>query len=896
MIPSPKAVGAALIFFVPHGIESSKAHGIGLTLRFWSLSGLCCLIFGVSARAEPPGVDYFPSSECAMVFRNWDIVPHEQLARVLHCDKHALRSAGERMGLKVPPELSPSEVRRNVEIVLRRNWGLVPRSQIEALLGYTPQAVDEFLGKEIFLRALLAAQPAGLRELQLPSPQPASERRLQWFSAHVRKHLAAVADTPEEPRLAYLKDLCRPHAQGVRLPGAQAKPGEVNLERGWHILLPERAGDVLVTAVEDFRNYCRNSQRVRLELRQVEPHAASVENKEAVNETLALSIGAPLGQPEGYELNIASDRINIRGASETGVFRGLIELERRMTERGGLFLSPCHETNQPSFSPRYVSSYFSLLTDVLGQDLIDPFPDAYLNELAHQDADGVWIYTLLQDLVPTPVFSELGHGSAARLERLRSIIKHASKYGLKVYLYFNEPRAQFLPFFEKHPEVKGQPEGNTAALCTSTEAVQRHLRGSFENLFRQAPGLGGVFVITASENLANCYSHSRDTSCPRCRQRKPADVIADSIRCMAEGVWAADPAARFIVWDWSWHSVLGEQAPEEIIRKLPKGVALMADFERGTVIERGGVREPVEEYSLSVIGPSPRAVVRGRQAQRLGFDYFAKIQLSTTWECGTVPFIPVPNLLFRKANAMRGAGVTGAMATWTIGSHPSPDTEAFSMANWNPSLSEEEALRRIAARRYGPDAAAGAVRGWTKLSEAFTSEYPFPSDIYTAPLQHGPSLPWYRNPLPLPYGRASLLNSKDDWQNWPHPYGPEKMSRLLNHLCDRWDDGLNDLREVCRITSGPRRALAEKDFGVAWMVGYTFRAYADALDFYKAREAGDTRTMQRLAKKQIALTEEALRRVRADSRIGWEAELQYFYRPMDVLERLISLDAIVEPP
>ena len=41
--------------------------------------------------------------------------------------------------------------------------------------------------------------------------------------------------------------------------------------------------------------------------------------------------------------------------------------------------------------------------------------------------------------------------------------------------------------------------------------------------------------------------------------------------------------------------------------------------------------------------------------------------------------------------------------------------------------------------------------------------------------------------------------------------------------------------------------------------------------------------------------EEALRRVNADSRLGWEAELQYFYRPIDVLERLLSLDAIVDP-
>lgn len=54
--------------------------------------------------------------------------------------------------------------------------------------------------------------------------------------------------------------------------------------------------------------------------------------------------------------------------------------------------------------------------------------------------------------------------------------------------------------------------------------------------------------------------------------------------------------------------------------------------------------------------------------------------------------------------------------------------------------------------------------------------------------------------------------------------------------------------------------------------------------------------MKRIAGEEIKNTEEAFRLVRADSRLGWEAELQYFYRPADVLERLISIDAVLQPP
>ena len=48
------------------------------------------------------------------------------------------------MGLSRVKPLTGEEIRRNVEIVLRRNWGVVPRKQIEGLLGYTSVELDDF--------------------------------------------------------------------------------------------------------------------------------------------------------------------------------------------------------------------------------------------------------------------------------------------------------------------------------------------------------------------------------------------------------------------------------------------------------------------------------------------------------------------------------------------------------------------------------------------------------------------------------------------------------------------------------------------------------------------------------------------------------------------------------
>ena len=865
--------------------------GFGILLGFgiWSLGFPAAF-----ANDLPAHLDWFPSREYAVIYRNWDVVPPARLASVLGTDIATLHKAGESMGLAVPAALTPEELRRNIEIILRRNWEVVPRAQIDGLLGMTAAETDDFLAKEIFLRAHLAGAPPGLAEVRWTDPDGPAKARLTWFASKMKTHLDAAKDVPEEARLGYVADLCRPHDPADFVPGTEPQPGDADLRSGWSIQIPSSIGvpasngQLMMKAIEDFRDYCQQVQHIK-DL----PEEVSNKPPPPGKKVIRLQGAWPYPPDEAFTLKVRSDYIQLSAPTELGLARGLVELERRMSESGGPFLAPAkRNVHQPAFSPRYVFPYFSLMTDVLGQDLIDPFPDGYLARLFHQDADGVWIYALLEDLVPSPVFGELSTGTADRLRRLRAIVDRAAKRGLKVYMYLNEPRAKPLAFFEKHPDAKGRTEGATAALCTSSEIVQKHLRGSFEKLFREVPGLGGVFVITASENLTNCYAHGLAIDCERCKARKPQEVVAESIRAMAEGTWAAAPEAKFIVWDWSWHSVLKDDACEDLVKGLPKNVILMADFERGTPIERGGQPRTCDEYSISVVGPSPRAKLRAEQAKRNGLGYAVKIQLSNTWECGHVPFIPVPGLLARKARAMRDLGVSTVMATWTIGSHPSPNTEAFSLVNWNGEITEEEALKRVALRRYGPGAVAEAVRGWTTMGDAFTEEFPFSWAIYTGPFLHGPSLPWCRRP----WGPATLLNPRDGWKHWVNAYTPEGYAAQLRKLCDRWAPGLADLKTAAAKAAGPRRRTADRDYGVAWMVDYTYRAFADGIDFYRARDGGDAEGMKKLAARQLVETTEAFRRVRADSRFGWEAELQYVYRPLDVLERLLSLDAVLDPP
>ena len=100
-------------------------------------------------------------------------------------------------------------------------------------------------------------------------------------------------------------------------------------------------------------------------------------------------------------------------------------------------------------------------------------------------------------------------------------------------------------FFAGREHLRGVQEGDHFALCTSAPEVRQWMGDSLRYVFERVPGLGGVFTITASENLTNCYSHRRSAAgCPRCSKRTGPEVIAEVNRTIANGVWAGNPKAK----------------------------------------------------------------------------------------------------------------------------------------------------------------------------------------------------------------------------------------------------------------------------------------------------------------------------------------------------------------
>ena len=213
---------------------------------------------------------------------------------------------------------------------------------------------------------------------------------------------------------------------------------------------------------------------------------------------------------------------------------------------------------------RFLYSYCGVFGDPLLTPELDPYPDELLQRLSALGVNGVWLHVVLHQLAPGSIFPEFGVGHEQRIANLRRLVDRAAKYGIDVYLYMNEPRAMAASFFKGREDIKGVQEGNYFALCTSAPQVRQWLTESLTYVFKQVPGLGGVFTITASENLTNCYSHSRTAAgCPRCSKRSGSEVIAEVNKAIAAGVWAGNPQATVIVWDWGTPMAMNAAALSE---------------------------------------------------------------------------------------------------------------------------------------------------------------------------------------------------------------------------------------------------------------------------------------------------------------------------------------------
>lgn len=828
---------------------------------------------GAAAQSDPE--PHFPDALHQFVWRNWELVDLGRMAEVAGCRPDDLRTIGASMGLGPKPELSADQQRRIYISVIRQNWYLLPNEQIIQLLGWTPERFAFTLKEDDFLDVKLGPK-VDCPRLVYAEPSDEAKQKAARMREVVRGHLGAELDEPGEPAFRFVERLSDPRYPSRREASAKAAADQVDLSTGWKIASVDVAEPKIIGW---FGAYLDEAMGVK-----VDPNAERV---------LTFRIESKPGRvKERFVVDVAADRVEVVANGSTALGQAIGWLQDQMEHNGGPFLDHGRTEREARFDPRHLYSYFALYGDPLMEPDIDPFPDGYLDRLRRVGVNGVWMQCVLSEMAPAKDFPEFGEGSETRLANLAKLVERVGSHGMKLYLYINEPRTRPEAFFKNREEMRGAKQGDGYSMCSANQKVRDWIADSLTHIFTKAPGLGGVFSITMSENATNCFSHGRQSTCPRCSAREVWDGVGDVVEAIHKGVRRASETAEAIVWDWGWTEPLATN----LIPRLPKDGRFQSVSEWSIPIERGGVKAVTGEYSISVVGPGPRAKAHWALADKAGVATMSKCQFNNTWELSATPYIPAVNLVARHGANLAKAGVSGLQESWTLGGYPSPNLEAIKRIAFGTDdpVDVDAVLAGVANTRYGEAAAPKALEAWKAFSDAF-EEFPYGVTIYIVPAQHGPANLLRARPSGRPSGM--ILFPQDNYASWAGAYPPAVARDQYAKVADGWERALPLFQEIVDLTPPARRDVAAFDRVIAETCAIHFRSVANQFAFYILRDApaddANRARMRELVVHERELAKRLYGLALRHSALGFEASNHYYYRPADLAEKILNCEHIL---
>ena len=497
-------------------------------------------------------------------------------------------------------------------------------------------------------------------------------------------------------------------------------------------------------------------------------------------------------------------------------------------------------------------------------------PDRLLESYRRVGINAVYTQGVLYMLSEFPFDKSRSAGYRERLANLRRFTERCAEYGIRVFLYLNEPRSLNKAFFEKYPHLMGhRDDDDHICLCTSVKEVRDYISDAVETICANAPLLGGFFCMAMSENLSNCYSHARTAeacNCPRCRERGIGEVVGEFFRAVREGADRVDPNIK--VFDYSWD---GDDLSVryDIIDHLPERVGVESICEARVPYRIGGVSAVLEDYSLNIIGPGERALSMWKRAKARGLETVAKLQINTTWECSTVPALPVLEKVDSLMSRLAEEGVDHLQLSWTLGGYPSTNLLY--------------ACRYFFENTRIPEVSENRKKATALFSRAFSE---FPSHIQTAyfgPQNAGPATLFYEEPTG--YKASMTCFAYDDLESWRGIYPEDVYERQLEKLCAGWREGLALIRDD-RDTE--TRTMAEAGYSL-------FRSSLNLVRFLRLRNRrAPGRELRPIVLDERENALEMLALMNRNPAIGFEAANHYYFSRFGLCEKVVNCDYLLE--
>ena len=530
---------------------------------------------------------------------------------------------------------------------------------------------------------------------------------------------------------------------------------------------------------------------------------------------------------------------------------------------------------------RFIHGYLTPCGDAFLVDSEEYLSDELLSEYSRQGVNGIWMHGLLATLSPYPFISNRDAGYRERRKNLNKLIERCAKYGIKTYIYFNEPRCLPPEIGPKFPELTGHILSRGYSLCMCLPEIRRYLYDAFLDLLKECP-IGGIMTITMSENPTHCRSKELETNCPRCKNVPFEELAATVNNIIKRAIDDSGRDTELIANLWSWSTARGWTKKQIIdgINLLDKGISVLLNSEFDLSIVKGGVAIQVEDYSISNPGPSAESKAALIHAKSCGHKVYAKIQANNSWECSVVPYLPLYDLIKEHIDNLAEIGVENFMLSWTLGGYPSPTLNYI--ANYrNMSLDEWY-------ESYYGELSEVVKQGVRIISDSFR-EYPFACNhIYFSPQTLGPYNMWSANPEEK---RSTMVCfAYDDYELWIDKYPYDVFVAQTGKMLNGWKMGIDILKQV-----------AGKNKEVDDLIRYAEVAYIHLrADLIHTKYAYMKRDIRKYKNELIALARESAEDAKElsllakyDATIGYEASNHYFYTPHLLREKLLNTEKFI---
>lgn len=536
---------------------------------------------------------------------------------------------------------------------------------------------------------------------------------------------------------------------------------------------------------------------------------------------------------------------------------------------------------------RLVHGYLTPCGDAFLEDGKEYLPDSLLKEYQRQGVNGVWMHGVLSSLSKYPFLSRLSEQYPLRRKNLKELVERCARYGIKVYLYVNEPRGIPEDKIGRYADIIGTRNKGIAHMCMQQPTVREYLYTAVKDLFEEIPDLGGLITITMSENATHCNCFGEKVcNCPVCKDIPAEQSAVDVNNLIQKAVKDSGSNAKVLAYLWGWSPFMGwtEEQTRQGVKGLDKEIVTVCPSEYGCKFTTGGIQGEIIDYSISRVGPSEITKICFEEGQKKGNGACAKIQMNNSWECSAVPYMPVYDLVFEHLQNLDAIDVHSYMLTWTLGGYPSPMLGMIADYAENP---KGFSLARWYEKTYGRES--GKISEAVKLFCTAFKEYPFSiASLYNSPKTLGVANLWS---LEAQENISTMVcYAFDDYETWIEPYPYETYISQYEKLLTLWEKGLELLRETEETPKIKELTAYAEGAYIHFKADYLHTQFA----YYKRDLRANKTQILELLKAEKEITERLLTLSKEYPTIGFEVSNHYFYNERNLIEKIIQTDLLQE--